>query len=145
MSVGVLYDPMRAARQLGPVCVRGGKAVSGTPKPKNRTERVAYMRRKLGRFVYAELAVMTDRQVATRVKEMWPALQRMPDVDETDMENFECLRCHQPVEKEVHFLCGCGRDRSVFDEQTWVEDLKNNSGRRPEDIIFLATHDVEGM
>lgn len=91
-------------------------------KPRNRKERISFLIKKDGTKATQLLVSLTDKEVKFFFDYRWKALKDKPDHIE---EPSKCIRC----ESEVlwHSECGCGEDRAVFDNDSWLDDISNNA------------------
>lgn len=107
-------------------------------KSANRRERIGFIAKKCGRDVLAGLAYLSDKELKSFFEERWTSLSQMPDSPSTD--EVLCIRCRAPIATEFTTYCKCGKNRAIYDEETWTQDILQHSVRIEGDDSFLSAH-----
>lgn len=91
-------------------------------KPSNRKERIDFFVNKLGIDYALNLVFLTDGQVAHLFNARYQELKKMPDYKSKPTES-KCVRCESFI--YWHSVCDCGEDRAVFDDDSWLQDIRD--------------------
>lgn len=89
-------------------------------KPKNRSERIEWITRKLGHRVLIGYVKYTDREVKQEFELMYKIYKDKPDYDVTTEPSPTCVVCESEVEVTYTCLCTAGcildKDDPAYEE-----------------------------
>jgi hypothetical protein len=103
----------------------------------NRQKRIEFLCCKFGKSSLSDYAYMTDRRIKQIYDSLYKIYKNMPDY--VEIQSSICIRCKEPVLFKT--WCSCGIGRAVFDETSWMDDIRSNTrmqDRVPEDEEFLV-------
>lgn len=92
-------------------------------KPRNRKERVDFLKRKMGSHIIHVLVSMDDREIKGFFNELYPLYKDKEDYQEPEYKTPDCLVCGS--ETITTWDCTCGH--AIIDESDpTLQELKNS-------------------